>query len=116
MKREIVTLSAEGLTLASLEERVATAPYRGFPVVESTDEPVLLGLIDKADILVAICKMSALSFFHSAKASCPAYYANQGVRSPDTPCIFSSYEDVPPDCIDFRPWVSNVNLPSLIDA
>ena len=59
MKREIVTLSAEGLTLASLEERVATAPYRGFPVVESTDEPVLLGLIDKADILVAICKMIA---------------------------------------------------------
>lgn len=54
MKRDIMTLPINGLTLRELEQRFATCAYRSFPVVQSSDCPLLFGIIDREAVLAEI--------------------------------------------------------------
>lgn len=92
---DLVTLTARGHSIASLEKLLESCPYRGFPVVATESDPVLLGYVSRTDLAHALS---------NGKAG--------GDISGDTPVVFAE-DDNPADpsrSLDLRPWMDQTPI------
>ncbi|KKO98603.1 voltage gated chloride channel [Trichoderma harzianum] len=74
MRSSVVSLPANGLTLAEIEQLLAEAKYQGFPIVLDSNSKTLLGYIGRTELRYAVDR---------TKRERPV--------SPDAKCIFSPH-------------------------
>ncbi|GAA6005052.1 chloride channel protein [Rhodotorula paludigena] len=77
MRRDMVCLPTQGVTLDELKRLLDTTKYQGFPVVKSRKDLTLLGDISRRDLIIAIEKAELTH-----------------IVPPDAPCLFCPQGDV----------------------
>jgi chloride channel 3/4/5 len=59
---DLVSLEADGTTLAQLEGLLLDVPFKGFPIVETAEDPILLGYIARPELEHALSASHARCF------------------------------------------------------
>lgn len=54
MKREIVVIYADGMSVQGVDEILQSTDYRGFPVVRNESDRTILGFIRKTELRYAL--------------------------------------------------------------
>lgn len=90
---ELATLTAVGHTISSLQEFLATHPFRGFPVVAESRN-LLLGYITRAELTYAL---KAATSQRSLPPSAEVYLIHQPAADPTT-------------TLDLRPWMDQMPI------
>lgn len=80
MRRDLVVMPAEGISLAELSEIVQSTDYQGYPVVRSQTDRTIKGFIRKNDLRYALDRAR-----------------RNYTLSPNTLCTFSEYVDAQGD-------------------
>ncbi|GAA5908388.1 hypothetical protein JCM8208_006179 [Rhodotorula glutinis] len=86
MRRKLVCLPSQGMTLDELQQLLGSNKYQGFPVVKSRKDPTLLGDISRRDLKVAIEKAQLSS-----------------IVPPDAPCLFCPQDDADDESAPLSP-------------
>ena len=94
---DMVIIPAVGHTVNTLRNLLAVSPYRGFPVVTDTMNPILLGYILRNDLSYAL-----KSSMRSANEEVVGETQVQFVPQP--------FEDYSTDVVDFRPWMDQTPI------
>jgi len=91
---DLITITAEGDTIASLRDLLNSYTYRGFPVISNSQDAVLLGFISRTELSFALS--SALTTRNLPE---------------NTPCFFSHQPlaDVN-STLDLRPWMDQTPI------
>lgn len=89
-------LSATGHTIESLRNLLKTSPFRGFPVVSSIAEPVLLGYISRIELTFAL-DTSSSPMGRNLPPSTQAYFSHQPMHDPI-------------ETLDLRPWMDQTPI------
>lgn len=92
---DLVCLTAHGHTVQTLRDLLKAHRYRGFPVITTSQDPVLLGFISRTELIFALD--SATNF------------------PPETDCFFQHQPLADPTVtLDLRPWMDQtpITLPS----
>ena len=92
---ELATLGATGHTLQTLQDFLASNPFRGFPVVADQSNNIFLGYITRTELMFALKTAAA------------------GPRSlpPTTEVYFSHQPDADPlTTLDLRPWMDQTPI------
>ena len=90
----LLTLTATGHNIDSLEKLLAFCAYRGFPVIFSDLNPILLGYISRADLEHAL---SVARTTRSLPADTPVFFAHQPLADPSS-------------TLDLRPWMDQTPI------
>ena len=89
-------LVAFGHTIDSIQNLLATTPYRGFPVVTETSTPILLGYISRNELSFAL-KYSKSATNRSLSGETQVVFAHQPFADPT-------------DTLDLRPWMDQTPI------
>ncbi|KAK4106855.1 hypothetical protein N658DRAFT_461842 [Parathielavia hyrcaniae] len=92
---DLVVLTAEGHTIASLSSVLASHPYRGFPVVSDPRDAILLGYISRAELAYTL--YAAARPPRSLPPETEAFFAHQPLADPRA-------------TLDLRPWMDQTPL------
>jgi chloride channel 3/4/5 len=96
---DLVVLTAQGHTIASLAAVLEAHPHRGFPVVSDPRDAILLGYISRAELAYNLA--TAVRPPRSLPPETEAFFAHQPLADPRT-------------TLDLRPWMDQtpITLPS----
>jgi chloride channel 3/4/5 len=92
---DLVVITAMGHTIDSLNNLLATQPYRGFPVISDTREAILLGYISRTELAFALS--SALSAPRSLSPTTETHFTHQPLADPHS-------------ILDLRPWMDQTPI------
>jgi len=104
MKTQIVSLPARGMTVGELEKILFNHDYRGFPIIESEANPLLLGSIGRDEIENALAHIGESRILPS-HAQC--IFSN--VEDPEAHQT-SMHEQMAGDYVDLSSWVNTTPL------
>ncbi|QIX00352.1 hypothetical protein AMS68_005869 [Peltaster fructicola] len=94
---DLVCIASSGHTIESLRELLKAHRFRGFPVIQSSQMPILLGYISRTELLFAL----------DSATSSPA-----GRALPETTEAFFSHQPLtdPTVTLDLRPWMDQTPI------
>ncbi|KAH7115043.1 chloride channel [Dendryphion nanum] len=92
---DLTVITATGHTIESLRQLLSQQSYRGFPVVDSTRDALLLGYISRTELAYALS--SALSPPRNLTPETEAYFSHQPLSDPTT-------------SLDLRPWMDQTPI------
>jgi chloride channel 3/4/5 len=93
---DLTVIVAVGHTIGSLQTLLANTPYRGFPVVTETSNPILLGYISRNELSFAL-KYSAPATNRNMSSDTQVFFAHQPFADPS-------------DTFDLRPWMDQTPM------
>ncbi|KAL2004279.1 hypothetical protein VTN02DRAFT_4004 [Thermoascus thermophilus] len=93
---DLTVISAVGHTIESLSNLLATTPYRGFPVVSDTENPILLGYISRTELSFAL-KSSASPAGRNLPPETQTFFVHQPFADPL-------------ETLDLRPWMDQTPI------
>ncbi|KAN0077737.1 Chloride channel [Elaphomyces granulatus] len=93
---DLTVISAMGHTIESLSNLLATAPYRGFPVVLDTSNPILLGYISRTELTFAL-KSSMSPSNRNLPPETQTFFVHQPFADPL-------------ETLDLRPWMDQTPI------
>lgn len=93
---DLTIIPAVGHTIESLTKLLATTPYRGFPVVSDTANPILLGYISRNELSFAL-KSSDSRAGRDLPSETQAFFVHQPFADPM-------------ETVDLRPWMDQTPI------
>ncbi|KAH6654753.1 chloride channel [Truncatella angustata] len=94
---DLVVLTATGHTIASLRSVLDSCEYRGFPVISDPRDAILLGYINRSELVYNLDSATSMS-------------PSRGLP-PETECFFSHQPLADPrTTLDLRPWMDQTPL------
>lgn len=93
---DLTVIVAVGHTIDSLQNLLAATPYRGFPVVTESTNPILLGYISRNELSFAL-KHSAPATNRNLSGATQVFFAHQPFADPV-------------DTFDLRPWMDQTPI------
>lgn len=93
---DLTVIVAVGHTIDSLKSLLATTPYRGFPVITETSNPILLGYISRNELSFAL-KYSAPATNRHLSGDTQVFFMHQPFADPT-------------DTFDLRPWMDQTPI------
>jgi chloride channel 3/4/5 len=92
---DLIVITATGHTIESLRNLLNTHHYRGFPVIDTPKDALLLGYISRTELDFAL--ISAISAPRSLSLDTDAYFLHQPLSDPTT-------------SLDLRPWMDHTPM------
>jgi chloride channel 3/4/5 len=92
---DLVVITATGHTIRSLRQMLANQRFRGFPVIDNTQDAILLGYISRTELAYALS--SALKAPRNLNVDTEAYFSHQPLSDPTT-------------SLDLRPWMDQTPI------
>ncbi|KAL1606452.1 chloride channel [Paraconiothyrium brasiliense] len=92
---DLITITATGHTIASLRQLLSQHRFRGFPVIDSSHDALLLGYISRTELAFAL--KSALSTPRNLSPETEAHFSHQPLADPTT-------------SLDLRPWMDQTPI------
>lgn len=93
---DLTVITAVGHTIESLRNLLATTPYRGFPVVSDTANPILLGYISRTELSYAL-KSSTSPTGRNLPPETQTFFVHQPFADPL-------------ETLDLRPWMDQTPI------
>jgi chloride channel 3/4/5 len=93
---DLTVITAVGHTIESLSNLLVTTPYRGFPVVMDTSNPILLGYISRIELSFAL-KSSMASLNGNLPPETMTFFVHQPFADPA-------------ETLDLRPWLDQTPM------
>jgi chloride channel 3/4/5 len=91
---DLVVITATGHTIQSLNDLLNSHPFRGFPVIDTFRDAILLGYISRTELLFAL--QAALNT-RALPSETEAHFAHQPLSDPTT-------------TLDLRPWMDQTPI------
>jgi chloride channel 3/4/5 len=92
---DLVVITATGHTVQSLRDLLRSHPFRGFPVIDSPRDALLLGYISRTELDFALT--SALTAPRNLSLDTEAHFSHQPLADPTT-------------TLDLRPWMDQTPI------